>query len=64
MIIQLAVLLIIGVPVAFALMSATMATIVFSPEITITTAVIAQRLFGGLDSTSWMAIVFFVRPVT
>ncbi|MCQ5143066.1 hypothetical protein [Enterocloster bolteae] len=45
-------------------MSATMATIVFSPEITITTAVIAQRLFGGLDSTSLMAIVFFVRPVT
>lgn len=55
-----AVLLISGVPVAFALGCATMATIVFSPEITITTAVIAQRLFGGLDSTSLMAIAFFV----
>ena len=55
-----AVLLIIGVPVAFALGCATMAAIVFSPEITITTAVIAQRLFGGLDSTSLMAIAFFV----
>lgn len=55
-----AILLIIGVPVAIALGCATMATIVFSPEITITTAVISQRLFGGLDSTSLMAIAFFV----
>lgn len=55
-----AVLLIVGVPVAIALGCATMATIVFSPEITITTTVIAQRLFGGLESTSLMAIAFFV----
>ena len=55
-----AVLLIIGVPVAIALGCATMATIVFSPDITITTTVIAQRLFGGLESTSLMAIAFFV----
>lgn len=55
-----AVLLMIGVPVAISLGCATMATIVFSPDITITTTVIAQRLFGGLESTSLMAIAFFV----
>lgn len=55
-----AVFLIIGVPVAVALGCATMAAIWFSPDITITTAVIAQRLFGGLESTSLMAIAFFV----
>lgn len=55
-----AIFLIIGVPIAIALGAATMAAIVFSPDITITTAVIAQRLFGGLESTSLMAIAFFV----
>jgi len=55
-----AILLVIGVPVAIALGCATMATIIFSPDITITTTVIAQRLFGGLESTSLMAIAFFV----
>ena len=54
------ILLILGVPVAMSLGAATMATILFSPEITITTAVIPQRIFGGLESTSLMAIAFFV----
>ena len=49
-----------GVPVAMALGAATMASIVFSPDFAITTAVIPQRIFGGLESTSLMAIVFFV----
>lgn len=55
-----ALFLICGVPVAMALGAATMSAIVFSPEITITTAVIPQRIFGGLESTSLMAIAFFV----
>ena len=55
-----ALFLIIGVPVAIALGAATMAAIVFAPEIAITTAVIPQRIFDGLESTSLMAIAFFV----
>lgn len=49
-----------GVPVAMALGAATMSAIVFSPDFAITTAVIPQRIFGGLESTSLMAIAFFV----
>lgn len=55
-----AVFLILGVPVSMALGVATMGTILFSPDIAITTAVIPQRIFGGLESTSLMAIAFFV----
>lgn len=55
-----AVCLLLGVPVAIALGAATMGTILFSPDIAITTAVIPQRIFGGLESTSLMAIAFFV----
>ena len=47
-----AVFLILGVPVSMALGAATMGTILFSPDIAITTAVIPQRIFGGLESTS------------
>ncbi|MGN0252347.1 MAG: TRAP transporter large permease [Oliverpabstia sp.] len=49
-----------GVPVAMALGAATMSAIIFSPDFAITTAVIPQRIFGGLESTSLMAIAFFV----
>lgn len=49
-----------GVPVAMALGAATMSAIVFSPDFAITTAVIPQRIFGGLESSSLMAIAFFV----
>lgn len=55
-----ALFLIAGVPVAMALGAATMSAIVFSPDFAITTAVIPQRIFGGLESTSLMAIAFFV----
>ncbi len=55
-----ALLLILGVPVAVSLGAATMACIIFSPDIAITTAVIPQRIFGGLESSSLMAIAFFV----
>ena len=47
-----ALFLILGVPVAIALGAATMASILFSPDFSITTAVIPQRIFGGLESTS------------
>lgn len=55
-----ALMLIIGVPIAMSLGIAGMATIVFSPTINLSLNVIAQRIFGGLDSTSIMAIAFFV----
>lgn len=55
-----ALFLIAGVPVAMGLGAATMSAIVFSPDFAITTAVIPQRIFGGLESTSLMAIAFFV----
>jgi C4-dicarboxylate transporter, DctM subunit len=55
-----AVLLLLGVPIAMSLGVATMFTIIASPDITISTSAIAQRLFGGLESTSIMAIAFFV----
>lgn len=55
-----ALFLICGVPVAMALGAATMSAILFSPDFAITTAVIPQRIFGGLESTSLMAIAFFV----
>lgn len=55
-----ALFLILGVPVAVALGAAVMSAIVFSPDFAITTAVIPQRIFGGLESTALMAIAFFV----
>lgn len=53
-------MLILGVPIAVSLAVATMSAIVFSPDITLTLSVVTQRIFGGLDSTSIMAIAFFV----
>ncbi len=55
-----ALFLVAGVPVAMALGAATMSAILFSTDFAITTAVIPQRIFGGLESTSLMAIAFFV----
>ncbi len=55
-----ALLLIVGVPIAMSLGVATMAAIVFSPNVSISVSVIAQRIYGGLDSTSIMAIPFFI----
>ena len=55
-----AVFLVIGVPVAMALGAAVMGAILFSPDLAITTAIIPQRIFGGLESNSLMAIAFFV----
>lgn len=55
-----AILLILGVPIAMSLGAAGMVTIFFSPNVHLSINVIAQRIFGGLDSTSIMAIAFFV----
>jgi C4-dicarboxylate transporter DctM subunit len=55
-----AVLLLVGVPIAMSLGIATTATILFSPDISVGLNIIPQRIFSGLDSTSIMAIAFFV----
>lgn len=55
-----ALLLIVGAPIAISLGISTMCAIAFSPDITLGLNVIPQRIFGGLDSTSIMAIAFFV----
>ena len=57
---SLAVFLIMGVPIAMSLGMSSMVTIFLSPEITVSAATIAQRIFGGMESTSIMAIAFFV----
>ena len=56
----MALFLIMGVPIAFALGASVWATIVFSPSFTVTTGIIAQRIFGGMESPSIMAIPFFI----
>lgn len=57
---SMALFLIIGVPVAISLGASVWAAIVFSPDFTVTTGIIAQRIFGGLESTSILAIPFFI----
>lgn len=55
-----ALLLLIGVPIAMSLGISTALTILVAPEVNLSLNIIAQRIFGGLDSTSIMAIAFFV----
>lgn len=57
---SMAIFLLIGVPIAFALGASVWTTIVLSADFTVTTGIIAQRIFGGLESTSIMAIPFFI----
>ena len=54
-----AVCLIVGVPVSISLGVASLCSIVFG-GLSASSTVIAQRIFGGLQSTSNMAIAFFV----
>ena len=54
------VFLAIGVPISFTLGAAVMATIFLAPDFTVSPGIIPQRIFGGLESTSIMAIAFFV----
>ncbi len=51
--------LVIGVPVSVSLGVASLASVVFG-GLSASSTVIAQRIFGGLQSTSIMAIAFFV----
>lgn len=55
-----ALLLIMSVPIALSLGMATTLAITFSPEVSVNINTVAQRIFGGLDSTSIMAIAFFI----
>lgn len=55
-----ALLLVLGVPIALSLGAATMFTIVTSPDMSVSISTVAQRIYGGLESTSIMAIAFFV----
>ena len=55
-----ALLLILGVPIALSLGAATLAAIVLDPSLSVSITTVGQRIFGGLDSTSIMAIAFFV----
>ena len=57
---SMALFILIGVPIAFALGAAVWTTIVCSPDFFVSTGIIAQRIFGGLESTSIMAIPFFI----
>ena len=54
-----ALMLVLSVPIALSLGVATMCAILFT-DVGVGVNIIAQRIFGGLDSTSIMAIAFFV----
>jgi C4-dicarboxylate transporter DctM subunit len=54
------ILLALGVPISFALGAAVMTTILGVSDFTVSAGIIPQRIFGGLESTSIMAIAFFV----
>ena len=54
-----ALMLLLSVPIALSLGVATMSTIALA-DVGVSFNIIAQRIFGGLDSTSTMAIAFFV----
>ena len=54
-----ALMLVLSVPIALSLGVATMCAILFT-DVGVGINIIAQRIFGGLDSTSIMAIAFFV----
>lgn len=54
-----AICLVIGLPVSFSLGTASLCAVVFG-GLSASATVIAQRIFGGLQSTSIMAVAFFV----
>ena len=54
-----AVCIIIGVPISISLGVGSLAAVIFG-DLGVSPAVIVQRLFGGLQSTSIMAIAFFI----
>lgn len=61
---SMAVFLIIGVPIAFALGASVWATIVFSPDFTVTTGIIAQRISEDWSlHPSWLSRFLFLRGI-
>jgi C4-dicarboxylate transporter DctM subunit len=56
----LALCLILSVPIAMSLGIASVVTILSIPELTVSISAITQRIYGGLESVSIMAIAFFV----
>lgn len=54
-----AIAVVIGIPISMALGIGTLASVFFG-NLGVSAAVVAQRIFGGLQSTSIMAIAFFV----
>lgn len=56
----LAVCLVLSVPIAMSLGIASVVTILATPELTVSISAITQRIYGGLESVSIMAIAFFV----
>lgn len=54
------VLLFLSVPISFALAGAVVAVLIFDPTIDLSFEVIAQRMYGGLESSAIMAIPFFI----
>ncbi|AIY00951.1 TRAP dicarboxylate transporter, DctM subunit [Arthrobacter sp. PAMC 25486] len=54
------VLLFLSVPISFALAGAVVAVLIFDPTIELGFEVIAQRMYGGLESSAIMAIPFFI----
>lgn len=54
-----AIAVVIGIPISMALGVGTLASVFFG-NLGVSAAVVAQRIFGGLQSTSIMAIAFFV----
>ena len=57
---SMAVFIILGVPISISLGASVMTTILMVSDLSMSTGIIAQRIFGGLESTSIMAIPFFV----
>ncbi|MCI8513704.1 MAG: TRAP transporter large permease [Lachnospiraceae bacterium] len=56
----LALCLVLSVPIAMSLGVASVVTILTIPELTVSISAITQRIYGGLESVSIMAIAFFV----
>ena len=56
----LALCLVLSVPIAMSLGIASVVTILAVPELTVSISAITQRIYGGLESVSIMAIAFFV----
>lgn len=58
--ISLVILLLLGVPIAMSLGISALFSVVATPGLTVSSVTIAQRIYGGMDSSSIMAIAFFV----